>query len=138
MKLGAMFSDVFRALFRRTATRKYPFERTPPPEHLRGKLYWDAEKCTGCCLCSKDCPANAIEVLTVNKANKRFIVRYHADRCTYCAQCVLSCPQHALHLSSNDWELANTDKQAFTFYYGDDADVESFLVKRAENSAEEV
>jgi formate hydrogenlyase subunit 6/NADH:ubiquinone oxidoreductase subunit I len=136
MKLGTMLSDVFHSLFRRTATRQYPFERKQAPERLRGKLYWDAEKCTGCCLCSKDCPANAIEIIMVDKAAKRFIVRYHLDRCTFCAQCVLSCPQDALRLSRDEWELADTSKQSFTLYYGEDADVEHFLVKLAESDGD--
>jgi formate hydrogenlyase subunit 6/NADH:ubiquinone oxidoreductase subunit I len=135
MKLGTMLGDVFRSLFQRSATRQYPFERKETPARLRGKLYWNAEKCTGCSLCSKDCPANAIEVIMVDKATKRFMVRYHLDRCTFCAQCVLSCPQDALWLSRNDWELAETDKQPFTIYYGAEADVEHFLVGRAEADA---
>jgi formate hydrogenlyase subunit 6/NADH:ubiquinone oxidoreductase subunit I len=136
MKLGTMLSDVFRSLFRRTATRQYPFERKPAPERLRGKLYWDAETCTGCSLCSKDCPANAIEIIMVDKAAKRFVVRYHLDRCTFCAQCVLSCPQDALRLSHDEWELADTSKKPFTIYYGEDADVEPFLVNLAESDAD--
>ncbi len=131
MRLGSMFSDVFRSLFRHTATRQYPFERQPAPDRLRGKLTWQADKCTGCSLCSKDCPANAIEIILVDKAAKRFVVRYHLDRCTFCAQCVLSCPQDALKLSSEAWELASTDKQRFTITYGDEADVEHFLVNLA-------
>lgn len=133
MKLGTMLSDVFHSLFRLTATRQYPFERKQAPERLRGKLHWDAEKCTGCSLCSKDCPANAIEIIMVDKVAKRFVVRYHLDRCTFCAQCVLSCPQDALSLSCDEWELADTNKQPFTIYYGADANVEHFLVNLAES-----
>lgn len=124
MKLGTMISDIVQSLFRRTATQQYPFERKEAPKRLRGKLHWNAEKCTGCCLCSKDCPANAIEVVMVDKVSKRVVFRYHADRCTYCAQCVCSCPQDALRLSPDEWELAATDKQSFTICYGDEANVE--------------
>lgn len=131
MKLGTMISDIFRSLFQRTATRQYPFEHKQTPERLRGKLHWDAQKCTGCNLCSKDCPANAIEVIMIDKATKRFIVRYHMDRCTFCAQCVLSCPQDALKLSSEEWELADTRKEPFTIYYGESDDVEHVLVTLA-------
>jgi len=127
VKIGAMLGDVFGSLFRRPATRQYPFERRKAPERLRGKLHWDAEKCTGCLLCVKDCPANAIEVFMVDKATKRFAVRYHLDRCTYCAQCVVSCRPGALQMSSDEWELAATCKEPFTVYYGDDADVEYLM-----------
>jgi NAD(P)H-quinone oxidoreductase subunit I len=137
MKIGAMLGDVFRSLFRSPATQQYPFERQEAPERLRGKLHFDPDKCTGCQLCVKDCPAQAIEVFMVDKANKRFVMRYHLDRCTYCAQCVISCRTAALEMSSNEWELAGTNKEPFTVYYGDDADVKDLMVRLAEKSAEE-
>jgi formate hydrogenlyase subunit 6/NADH:ubiquinone oxidoreductase subunit I len=135
MKIGAMLSDVFRSLLRRPATRQYPLERQPAPERLRGKLRWHPEKCTGCCLCVKDCPANAIEVIMVDKAARRFVVRYHLDRCTYCAQCVQSCRQGCLEMSSEEWELAAASKEPFTVYYGDEADVER-LVELAQSDTD--
>lgn len=134
MKIGAMLSDVFRSLFRRPVTRQYPFERKEAPGRLRGKLHWDAEKCTGCLLCVKDCPASAIEVIMVDKANKRFVMRYRLDRCTFCAQCVVSCRPGALEMSNQEWELAETSKAPFTIFYGDEADVER-LDRFAEASA---
>lgn len=134
MKVGAMLSDVFRSLFRRPATRQYPFERKEAPDRLRGKLHWDPEKCTGCLRCVRDCPASAIEVFMVDKANKRFVMRYHLDRCTFCAQCVVSCRPGALEMSNKEWELAGTSKASFTVFYGDETDVER-LDKLAETSA---
>jgi NAD(P)H-quinone oxidoreductase subunit I len=134
MKLGAMIRDVVRSLFRRPATERYPLVREAAPERLRGKLHWDAEKCTGCSLCVKDCPAQAIEVIMVDKASKRFVLRYHLDRCTFCSQCVLSCRAGALELSNTEWELASTNKDAFTISYGDEADVRR-LVELAEAGA---
>jgi formate hydrogenlyase subunit 6/NADH:ubiquinone oxidoreductase subunit I len=136
MKIGAMVGDVFRSLFRRPATRQYPFERKAAPARLRGKLHWDAEKCTGCQLCVKDCPAQAIEVVMMDKADKRFAVRYHLDRCTYCAQCVISCRPGALVMSNDEWELAATTKEPFTVYYGDEADVERLMAGLAEADAD--
>jgi len=124
MKIGTMVGDVFRSLFRRPATRQYPFVRKEAPEQLRGKLHWNPELCTGCSLCVKDCPAQAIEITIVDKANKRFIMRYHLDRCTFCSQCVVSCRQGALEMSNEEWELASVSKDDFTFSYGDTADVE--------------
>jgi formate hydrogenlyase subunit 6/NADH:ubiquinone oxidoreductase subunit I len=136
MKIGAMLGDVFRSLFRRPVTRQYPFERKAAPQRLRGKLHWDPEKCTGCLLCVKDCPAQAIEVFMVDKANKRFVMRYHLDRCTYCAQCVISCRPGALVMSNDEWELAATTKEPFTVYYGDEADVERLMAELAEANAD--
>jgi NAD(P)H-quinone oxidoreductase subunit I len=137
MKIGAMVGDVFRSLFQRPVTRLYPVVRTAAPERLRGKLHWDSEKCTGCLLCVKDCPAQAIEVFMVDKANKRFVLRYHLDRCTFCSQCVVSCRPGALEMSNAEWELAGTNRNAFTVCYGDAADAKR-LVELAESSDKSV
>ncbi len=60
MRLGTMLTDTMRSLFKRPITRRYPFVRLDAPEHLRGKLTFENKGCTGCGLCVKDCPANAL------------------------------------------------------------------------------
>jgi formate hydrogenlyase subunit 6/NADH:ubiquinone oxidoreductase subunit I len=135
MKIGAMLSDVVVSFVRRPITEKYPFERRDTPERLRGHLLWDPENCTGCGLCVKDCPANAIEMFVLDKANKQFVLRYHVDRCTFCAQCVDSCRQDCLAMSSDQWELAAFDRDSFVVYYGDEHDVERVLAGLAEPDA---
>ncbi|MCP5095879.1 MAG: 4Fe-4S dicluster domain-containing protein [Chloroflexi bacterium] len=127
LKVGTMFSDVLRSLFQRPATEQYPFERTEAPTRLRGHLNWNAEKCTGCRLCVKDCPSQAIELITIDKKAKQFVMRYHADRCTFCAQCVQNCRFECIEMASEDWELAALTKEPFTVYYGDDTDVAGVL-----------
>lgn len=129
MKISTMFGDMMRVLFRRPATELYPFVRRPVPERLRGKLVWNPEKCTGCCLCVKDCPADAIELITIDKANKRFVMRYHADRCTFCGQCVQNCRFSCLDMPSEVWELAARTKAPFTVNYGRDEDLNRLLEK---------
>ena len=124
MRLGLLLGDILRSLFRRPATVKYPFERRAAPPRLRGQLFFDPTRCTGCALCVKDCPASAIELIAVDKANKRFALRYHLDRCTFCAQCVESCRFRCLELSNSRWELAALSKEPFTLWYGKEADVE--------------
>jgi formate hydrogenlyase subunit 6/NADH:ubiquinone oxidoreductase subunit I len=136
MKIGAMLSDVLGSLFKKPATENYPFERKPAPERLRGQLFWDPSKCTGCQLCIKDCPANAIELVVLDKVNKRFVMRYHMDRCTYCAQCVQGCRFNCLSMSNEEWELASLNKEPFVVYYGRDEDVKFLLAKAAQADAE--
>ena len=131
MRFGAMLGDVVRSFFKRPITERYPFVRRAAPEHLRGKLTWNPEKCTGCALCNKDCPSNAIELITLDKANKRFVLRYHVDRCTFCAQCVQNCRFKCLEMSAEQWELAALNKQPFTVYYGRDSDIEAVVEKLA-------
>lgn len=129
MKLGIMLGDLVRSLFSRPVTEKYPFEKRKPPERLRGELVWNPQNCSGCMLCVKDCPANALELITLDRKNKRFVMRYNVDRCTYCAQCVQSCRFKCLAMSNEQYELAALTKQPFTVYYGNEADVEGLLAK---------
>ena len=127
MRIGTMLGDVLSSLWNQPVTEKYPFEKREAPTRLRGKLNWNPEKCTGCGLCSKECPSNAVEVITLDKKNKRFVMRYHMDRCTYCAQCVQNCRFDCIEMSREDWELAAANKEAFTVYYGNDDELAEFM-----------
>lgn len=131
MRIGSMLVDTIRSLFQKPATQLYPFEREDTPDRLRGKLRWNPENCTGCCLCVKDCPSDAIEIITLDKKAKKFVMRYHADRCTFCAQCVQNCRFNCISLSSDEWELASVNTEPFTVHYGNEADLETFLERCA-------
>ncbi len=137
MKFGLMFGDILRSLFKKPATELYPFVKKEAPTNLRGALHYDPEKCTGCQLCIKDCPANAIELITVDKANKRFVMRYHPDRCVFCSQCVQNCRFNCLSMSDTQWELASTQREAFVVDYGREEDVKLILEKAAHPEAAE-
>ncbi len=127
MKIGSMIGDIFKSLFKKPATIQYPYERIKAPDRYRGQLFWEPEKCTGCQLCIKDCPSDAIELIVLDKVNKRFVMRYDMDKCTYCAQCIASCRLKCLNMSSDTWELASIKKEPFTVYYGTDEDVKFLL-----------
>jgi NAD(P)H-quinone oxidoreductase subunit I len=131
-----MLGDVIRSLFTKPVTEQYPFVRTAAPDNFRGKLFWEPEKCTGCQLCVKDCPADALELIVIDKAAKRFVMKYHIDRCTFCDQCVQSCRLKCLNLSNEDWELASLNREPLTVYYGKDEDIESLLERTAQPGAE--
>jgi len=131
MTIGAMLGDILESLFKKPVTERYPFERKATPERLRGKLYWEPEKCSGCQLCVKDCPANAIELIVLDKVAKRFVMRYNPDRCTFCGECVESCRFDCLGLSSEDWELAALNRDSFEVFFGKDEDVETLMAQIA-------
>jgi formate hydrogenlyase subunit 6/NADH:ubiquinone oxidoreductase subunit I len=135
MKLMTMWRDALHGLTKKPVTQRYPFVRQEAPDRLRGHLVWNRETCTGCGLCAKDCPAEAIEVITLDKKAKRFVFRYHVDRCTFCAQCVESCRQNCISMLSDRWELAAVDKEAFLVHYGDEADVQAALAGEPDSGA---
>ena len=136
MKIGAMLGDIATSLFKKPVTENYPFQKKAAPENLRGKLTYDPAKCSGCMLCIKDCPANAIELITIDKAAKRFVMKYHMDKCTFCDQCVVNCRFKCLDLSAEDWELASLTQEPLTVYYGRDEDIQFLLEKAAQPDAE--
>lgn len=123
MKKIGMLADLLDSAFRRPATEQYPVERRPTSEHFRGLLHWNPEGCTGCALCVKDCPAEAIELITIDKANKRFVLRFHADRCTFCGQCAYNCRFDCISLANDEWELAAVERDGFTIVYGRPEDI---------------
>lgn len=132
MTIGTMFGDILRSLFRRPATRRYPDERKATPPRLRGQLFFDPESCVGCGLCCKECPADAIELITLDKKAKRFVVRYDAGKCTYCGQCVVSCRFNCLTMPSTQWELAGFEKENFVHMYGREEDILEALQRGAD------
>jgi formate hydrogenlyase subunit 6/NADH:ubiquinone oxidoreductase subunit I len=100
---GRIIPYILKMLTKKPATVKYPAAEADIPENFRGKLEFDKEKCIGCKLCMRDCPANAIEIEKVGEKQFKAIVRL--DRCIYCGQCVDSCPKDALKCTRN-FELA--------------------------------
>lgn len=121
-----MIELVLRSLFLKPATVKYPFEALKMPDKFRGKLKFFPEKCIGCLICMKDCPAKAITIKKVG--DKKFDCVIDLAKCVYCAQCVDSCPKKALE-ATPDFELAqlNRDKLVITFH----ADTQSETPKQA-------
>ena len=137
MTIGSMFTDILKSFFKKPVTEKYPFVKKEAPENLRGKLVWNPEKCAGCMLCIKDCPSKAIELLTIDKVNKKFVMRYNLDKCTYCAQCVVNCRFNCIEMSEEQWELASTKREPFEVYYGRDEDIQFLLEKAARGEPEQ-
>lgn len=105
-KISPMIEEVLAQLFKKPATGKYPFVKCVPAEGFRGKQVYDISLCISCGLCSRDCPAKAIEMVEVDgKRRPMFML----DRCIFCYQCAESCPRNAI-TSSAFFELASTNK----------------------------
>lgn len=135
MKIGTMFKDVFESFFSKPATQVYPAEKVITSERFRGKLIYNPALCTGCTLCVKDCPSNAIELAILDRAAKRYVMTYHLDQCVYCGQCVSNCKVKSLHMSNQEWELASVKKEAFEVFYGNPNDIKTMLEKAAQPNA---
>jgi len=101
-------------LVSKPATIQYPREPTPVEEDFRGRHYADLTKCTGCSLCSIECPADAIKMTPIPegyeapKSNPRRIyplIDY--GKCVYCYRCITVCPFNA-YISTNEYRLADS------------------------------
>ena len=127
VKIKTMLHDLVQSLFSRAATEPFPNPEPNEPERLRGKLHWNPESCTGCQLCVKDCPSDALKLFTIDKKAKQFVMLYDVGRCTFCAQCVQNCRFNCLSMSHEEWALAQPSKEPFTIYYGDENHVEQVM-----------
>lgn len=134
IKLGTMFSDITSAFFHKSATVKYPAECCELPVRTRGKVVYSADTCTGCRLCVRDCPANAIDIIVIDRKEKRFVMDYQIENCIFCGQCVESCRFDCIDLAGTEWELASTKRDDFKILYGREEDVQKVLNSRANAS----
>jgi formate hydrogenlyase subunit 6/NADH:ubiquinone oxidoreductase subunit I len=105
--LGEMILPVLGSLFKKPATIRYPFERFRMPEAFRGQPVFDSSKCSGCRLCIRDCPAQAITITKIG--DKRFEASLDLGKCVYCAQCAETCPRKVIEITP-EFELAQLER----------------------------
>ncbi len=91
MSFFGMTKILLTSLFRRPATRLYPFEVRAPYPATRGSIGITVEKCILCGICMKKCPAMAIQV---DKPSRRWAI--DRLRCVACNYCVDVCPTKCL------------------------------------------
>ncbi len=109
MRLAAFLPELLRHLFKKPATVDYPFQKLEVPKDFRGSPFLRTELCIVCRACERDCPAEAIDITSVNEAEKKFKLAIHNDRCIHCAQCVDSCPTDAMQMDQL-FEIAAFDR----------------------------
>jgi formate hydrogenlyase subunit 6/NADH:ubiquinone oxidoreductase subunit I len=78
------------------------------PDDFRGQPEFDFSSCIGCGICSRDCPANAIEMVIVDGKKRP---QLNLSKCVFCYQCAESCPKKAIKTTCN-YELATTEKSS--------------------------
>lgn len=107
-----------KAMFKPKFTRQYPEERWEPEGSYRGRPVLvdeeEGERCVACGLCSRVCPALAIEVQAgeTDKEKERYPSKFEINmlRCIYCGFCEEVCPEEAI-VMSKDYELVFTSQQ---------------------------
>ncbi len=76
--------------FAKPATSRYPFVKPQLADNFRGQPIFDFSSCIGCGLCSRDCPAKAIEMVTIDGKKRP---QLNLSSCVFCFQCAESCPK---------------------------------------------
>ncbi|MBR2525630.1 4Fe-4S binding protein [bacterium] len=104
---------VFKHSFKKRVTLEYPEQKQVLPETFRGKPVWNCEKCIGCGICERVCPAAAVKV---DKNNDNINSYFDLSRCIMCGNCMYYCPKHAIRLSS-EYELATDNKNDLYIYF---------------------
>ncbi|MBI5647592.1 MAG: NADH-quinone oxidoreductase subunit NuoI [Ignavibacteriae bacterium] len=103
-------------MLKKKDTRQYPEERWTPPPSFRGAPVLvleqnGVERCVACGLCSRVCPALAIEVQAAETEDQkeRYPERFEINmlRCIFCGFCEEVCPEEAIVMSDR-YELAFT------------------------------
>ena len=97
-RIGKVLPEMMKCLATPPVTVDFPKSEVPVPPDYRGKPVLIQEKCNGCGLCKRDCPAEAIEMVDVGA--KRPKPSFYYDRCAFCAQCAESCRQDAIEITT--------------------------------------
>jgi NADH-quinone oxidoreductase subunit I len=112
--LGITLKQLFKPKF----TRQYPEERWEPTGSYRGRPVLveeeGQERCVACGLCSRVCPALAIEVQAgeTDRDKERYPELFEINmlRCIYCGFCEEVCPEEAI-VMSKDYDIVFTNQE---------------------------
>jgi NADH-quinone oxidoreductase subunit I len=109
-------------MFKPKFTTMYPEVRFKPNPSFRGRPVLvqenDVERCVACGLCSRVCPALAIEVQAseTELEKERYPVKFEINmvRCIFCGFCEEVCPEEAI-VMSNEYELVFSSQEEAVF-----------------------
>lgn len=113
----------FEQMLKKKETRLYPEEKWIPPASYRGAPVLvleenGVERCVACGLCSRVCPALAIEVQAAETADEKErypeLFEINMLRCIFCGFCEEVCPEEAIVMSPT-YELVFTEYEQAVF-----------------------
>ena len=105
MAFNVISKTVMKSLFSKPATAMYPVVKNEFNSNTRGSLEMaKIDDCIFCGICSKRCPAGAIEV---SKPDQRWEI--DRTRCIVCGYCADICPKNCLATQEN-YTLPMQDK----------------------------
>jgi len=93
-----LLTSIIEAFIKEPETVNYPFGELDLPETFRGEILFDPDKCIGCGLCVRNCPADALQMN--KKSRDEFRLIHYPARCAYCGQCGDNCRHGAISHSS--------------------------------------
>ena len=109
----------FKNMLRPAVTMEYPEVKFEPPASYRGRPVLvqeenGVERCVACGLCSRVCPALAIEVQAAETEleKERYPINFEINmlRCIFCGFCEEVCPEEAI-VMSKDYELVFSNRK---------------------------
>ena len=109
-------------MFKPKFTIQYPEQKFKPPASFRGRPVLveenGVERCVACGLCSRVCPALAIDVQAseTELAKERYPIKFEINmvRCIFCGFCEEVCPEEAI-VMSQEYELVFSSQQEAIF-----------------------
>ena len=115
-------SLTLKQMFQPSFTRQYPEETYIPAASYRGRpvLVQEeyGERCVACGLCSRVCPAIAIEVqageTTMEKERYPSLFEINMLRCIFCGYCQEVCPEEAIFLMQ-DYSLTGSSRDELIY-----------------------
>ncbi len=119
--LKGMFAAT-KQIFKPKFTIQYPEVKVEHASSFRGRPVLveenGVERCVACGLCSRVCPALAIDVQAAETEldKERYPERFEINmtRCIFCGFCEEVCPEEAI-IMSNEYELAFSSQQESIF-----------------------
>ena len=118
-EIGKGLIRTFKTMFKPKFTMQYPEEKFTPPDSYRGRPVLvqetnGTERCVACGLCSRVCPAIAIEVQAAEttQEKERYPEKFEINmlRCIFCGLCEEVCPEEAI-VMSKDYELVFSNRE---------------------------